>query len=180
LLQALENHVRRFFSDHEITVQTWPEGPILTVQPEFRVIRAAPGPRIGLWSYTSIGGATLQEGALEFCIHAEHADDRFVELLAMCVHYHRSEALGFGHTFPVGEPWVDGSTCDHTLVSHPYPLGPEFEICDLDEGHAYIAWLLPITAAEREFKISHGLEALESRFESEKIPYWNLQRPSVV
>jgi hypothetical protein len=97
------------------------------------VIRAAPGPRIGLWSYTSIGGATLQEGALEFCIHAEHADDRFVELLAMCVHYHRSEALGFGHTFPVGE-----------------------------------------------FKIAHGLEALERRFESEKIPYWNLQRASVV
>jgi hypothetical protein len=39
-------------------------------------------------------------------------------------------------------------------------------------------WLLPITKAEREFKVANGLEALESLFEERKLRYWDPHRPS--
>ena len=46
------------------------------------------------------------------------------------------------------------------LVSLPYPFGPELEVCQLPDGELHVLWLLPITLAEREFKVREGLEAL--------------------
>jgi hypothetical protein len=103
-----------------------------------------------------------------------------IELLAMTVHYHRSTQLGLGHTVPIGEPWQSGSACDHLLVSLPYPLGPEFEVCAPSGAHAHIFWLLPITKEERDFKASNGQESLERLFDQAKIEYWNVRRESVV
>jgi hypothetical protein len=88
--------------------------------------------------------------------------------------------LGTGHTFPIGEPLLPGSTCEYFLVSQPYPFGPELEVCNFPSGHVHILWLLPITAAEREFKVREGLEALEQRFDECALEYWNSDRASVV
>jgi hypothetical protein len=88
-------------------------------------------------------------------------------------------STGIGHTVPIGEPWVPRSTCDHLLVSLPYPFGPDLELCDWDGDHARLLWLLPITEAERDIKAEHGLEALEQRFDDAAIKYWDPARSSV-
>jgi hypothetical protein len=67
------------------------------------------------------------------------------------------------------------------LVSLPYPFGPEFEICEWGDGtHARILWLLPITAAEKDFRRTDGLEALECLFEEHAIHPADPGRASVV
>lgn len=180
MLQQIEDHVRSFFSAHPIQMRGWEVGPIRTVQPDFRVFQAGPGPRTSLWTYISIGAATLHESALEFCLFSQEPSDRMVELLAMTVHYHSSTRLGLGHTVPIGEPWQGTSLCDHLLVSLPYPLGPDFEICAHQGEHAHIFWLLPITKAERDYKATNGQESLEQLFDEGAIEYWNVRRASVV
>ncbi|MEW9337413.1 suppressor of fused domain protein [Streptomyces tanashiensis] len=88
--------------------------------------------------------------------------------------------LDVGHTVPIGRPWLDDSACDHYVVSQPYPLGPEFEICEWNGGsHARILWLLPITEAEKVFRRENGLEALEARFEEQEIDPADPKRASV-
>lgn len=108
---------------------------------------------------------------------------RAVELLAMIAYYHAgpdSQRLDVGHTVSIGEPWLPGSSCDHLLVSLPYLFGPDFELCSWRSGHARVFWLLPITAAEREFKAAHGLDELEQRFEADGLDYLNPARPSLI
>jgi hypothetical protein len=41
-------------------------------------------------------------------------------------------------------------------------------------------WLLPITGPEKDYAVTHGLEALEQLFDSNAIEYWAPDRPSVV
>jgi hypothetical protein len=44
----------------------------------------------------------------------------------------------------------------------------------------HLLWLLPITKAERDFKVERGLEALECRFDEVGLHYWEAGRDSVV
>jgi Suppressor of fused protein (SUFU) len=180
---ALEEHVRRFFGGRRIDALTWTAGPILEENPHFRVLRVAPSAPSDVWTYVSIGGWAATEAenrGTEFIICTAIEDVRAIELLAMTVFYHRGGKLGLGHTLPVGEPWVPGSVCDHLLVSLPYPFGPDLEIAHVGDRHVEFLWLLPITEAERELKVSDGLEALESRFDEVGLRYWQVDRPSVV
>ncbi|GAA1542364.1 suppressor of fused domain protein [Dactylosporangium maewongense] len=180
---ALEEHVRRFFSPRGVEVLTWEAGPIRAVNPHFRVLRVAPAEPGGLWEYVSTGGwaATAErDDGLEFVLSTPVATPWAVELLAMMVYYHRGGQLGLGHTVPIGEPWLPGSRCDHLLVSLPYPFGPELELCHVGDRHVEFLWLLPITQAERDFKLAHGQEELEQRFEAAGLRYWDVNRGSVV
>lgn len=183
LCGALEEHVRRFFAGRRIDAFTWTAGPILEENPHFRVLRVAPSAPSDVWTYVSIGGWAATEAenrGTEFIICTAIEDGRAIELLAMTVFYHRGGKLGLGHTLPIGEPWVPGSLCDHLLVSLPYPFGPDLEIAHVGDRHVEFLWLLPITEAERELKVSDGLEALESRFDEVGLRYWRVDRPSVV
>jgi hypothetical protein len=150
------------------------------------VARIGPGPRINLWTYVSLGcwRSTQTHGhGLEFVIASQDENPRMAELVAMTAYYHsgpNSQRLDHGHTLPIGEPWLPGSSCDHLLVSLPYPYGADFEICAWRDGHARMLWLLPITEAERDFKVANGMEALEQRFEDAGLRYWDSYRASVV
>jgi hypothetical protein len=180
---ALEEHVRRFFSSRRIDVLTWEAGPIRAVNPHFRALRVAPAEAGGLWQYVSTGGwaATAErDNGLEFVLSSPADTPRAVELLAMSVYYHRGGQLGLGHTVPIGEPWLPGSRCDHLLISLPYPFGPELQQCHVGDRHVNFLWLLPITKAERDFKVAHGQEALEQRFDAAGLRYWEVDRSSVV
>jgi Suppressor of fused protein (SUFU) len=180
---ALRSHIGRFFKGHRRYEYEYPHGPAGRVPPGFRVVRVAAGPKSPLNVYLSVGAweATGETGhGLEFLVAASQPEVKCVELLAMVAYYHRTEGLGVGHTFPLGYGWLGGS-CDHMLVSLPYPFGPKLEVCCLEEeGHVRFLWLLPITAAEKRFRHEHGLEALEQRFDEAKLNFAFPYRQSVV
>ena len=177
----LRRHLGTFFAGHACAEHAWRIGPALTHLPRLRVAEFAPGPRFSGWVYASLGAWEARpDPRLEFVITAPAPDLRLVELLAMTAWYHRTEGLGLGHTFPIGEPWLPGSACDSMLVSLPYPFGPSLEVCGLPDGQLRSLWLLPITPAERAFKIREGQEALEQRFDARGLEFWDPRRASVV
>ena len=182
-LPKMREHVCSFFDGHASSEDRWIEGPMAEIAPWFSVLVFAPGPRTPLWTYVSLGASTLPnptDSALEFVISTEKPTRRAVELLTIVSYYHRDYGLGVGHTAGLGEPWLPGSTCEHILVSLPYPFGPDLEICNLENQHIHFLWFLPITEAERELAVEHGLEALEQRFDAAGIRYWLPRRASAV
>lgn len=182
-LSLIEQHCKAYFKGHKCSSHQWSLGPLQDLAPWFHVLRFAPGPRTDLWVYISVGASLLGSSpgsGIEFSVTSPQESSRIVELLAMSAYYHKNHRLGLEHTLPIGESWLDGSVCDHLLVSLPYPFGPELEICSMGQSHAHIYWLLPITKAERDFKVEHGLEALEQKFESLPLEYWRSDRESAV
>jgi hypothetical protein len=182
---ALEQHVLTFFQGHVTRDAPLPEGPIHERLPGFRVVMVAPGPRLGMWTYVSIGAYQVRDGehAQEFIFVGEQDLPIHAAILTITAYYHAGPAdhrLGVGHTVPMGKPWMPGSLCNHVLVSLPYPFGPELERCEIPHGHVQFLWLLPITRAEKEFRHRENLEELERRFDEAAIEYWDPARPSVV
>jgi hypothetical protein len=171
LWTAVRQHIQQFFAGHTCVEHQWNDGPATSELPELRIAEFAPGPRTGFWVYTTLG---------EFILIAPARDQCHVELLTMAAWYHSRERLGLGHTVPIGRPWLPGSSCEHLLVSLPYPFGPELEVCCVRDCTVHVLWLLPITAAERAFKIREGLEALEQQFDERRLEYWVPDRGSVV
>src|SRR4051812_10611589 len=160
---AVSRHHHQFFAGHELVERHQVVGPIAHRVPSFFVHEIAPGPRYAGWTYASVGlwDAVHQPDGhgLEFVMTALAADERLVELVAMAAYYHAgpvTQRPEVGHTVPIGEPWLPGSSCDHLLVSVPYPFGPELESCTWQGGHARLLWLLPITEAERTYKVDAG------------------------
>jgi hypothetical protein len=184
---AVADHHHRFFTGHTITERHQLVGPVTERVPQFFGHEVGPGPRYAGWTYASVGVWDAVHGpdghGLEFLLSAAAPSERLTELLAMTAHYHAgkpTQRLDLGHTVPIGEPWLPGSSCDHLLVSQPYPYGPDLESCQWDGGHARLLWLVPITAAERDYKVEHGLEALEERLEQAEARTTDIARPSVV
>jgi len=182
---ALGQHIRGFFAGHKIAKRTWPLVPIETRIPGFFVHEIEPGPRFPGWTYVSSGcwRATAENGhGLEFVLSARNADQRHLELVSMAGYYHagpKSQRLDVGHTLPIGEPWSVPGSLDHLFVSQPYAYAPDLDGLRWQTGHARLLSLMPITAAERDFKIAHGQEALEQRLEDEAVDFLNPSRASV-
>jgi hypothetical protein len=178
----LIKHVSSYFSGHKIKVCEWTLGPILTVLPKFRILEISPGAKSPHWNYISLGAweAKSQHNRFEFVIASPESNERMLELLAMTAYYHTKHALGLGHTFPIGEPWLHNSICDHILISLPYPYGQELAVLNLETININLYWLVPITKAERDYKISKGLDPLEELFENEALEYWNPDRESLL
>jgi hypothetical protein len=180
---ATEAHVRAFFAGHEVETVAYDLGlRRRRAVPDFRILVVAPGPRSRSWAYVTVGcwSAVHADGhGHEFVMMSERREQRLLDLVAMVAFYHADHHLGLGHSLPVGEPWLPGSGCDHLLVSLPYMHGPELEECELPAGHAQVLWLLPITAAERDFRREHDTEALEQRFDDAGIDPTNPLRASV-
>lgn len=178
---SVRQHLRRFFTGHTCEEHQWTLGRAVEELPRMRVAEFAPGPRTGLWVYVTVGAWEARAvPQLEFLIAAPEQDQRHIELVTMAAWYHGRRGLGAGHTLPIGEPWLPGSACEFFLVSLPYPFGPELEVCNLPDGHLHVLWLLPITAAERGFKVREGVEALEQRFDECCLAYWAPDRASAV
>jgi hypothetical protein len=108
---------------------------------------------------------------------------RHVETLTAIAHYHATgRNVGLGDTVNIGRPWLNRSSCEYGLVSHPYLDGPEIEVCAAADSQlvTQCLWLIPITLAEREFKAKFGLELLEGRFQALNFNYADPLRTSVV
>jgi hypothetical protein len=180
---AVERHVRAFFAGHVCTARVWAPGPMQELLPDFRVIEVAPGPKSPHWTYVSAGGAVLSRPdaePLEFALVAAAANARHVEIVTMVAHYNHGIALGEAHTMPIGEPWLQGSRCDHMLLTRPEAFGEAFERVTAPDGSARILELVPITAVERDFKAAEGIAALKARLDAARAETWRPDRPSVV
>jgi hypothetical protein len=135
-----------------------------------------------MWAYaTCCMSQPGEENALELHLlgASREGEESLVELMTAIAHYHRAgHQLGLGHTVNFGRPWLPGSRCVYGLVSLPYLDGPALEW--LEAPRVRFLWLVPITAAELEFKKRFGLEALEQRFEEQQFDFSDPKRPSVV
>ena len=138
----------------------------------------------GMWTYADLlDVAPDGRAAIGTAFVSPVQSERHVELLTVVAHYHRTGAsLGLGHTVNFGGPWLPRSNCEHGLISLPYLDGPRLEEFHPQAGGGRVEclWLVSITRGERQFKIDHGLEALERRFEAAKFNYLDPRRASVV
>ena len=183
--RALQLHLTELFPGTGATLFPPAAGPIQTLVPNLHILRLAQQGTGQLYATAGLWDATQRHGhGLEFVLDAPTRDDEIhVDTLTMVAYYHASggdHALDHGHTVPIGRPWLPGSSCDHLLISLPYPWGPDLEDCDVPGGHARVLWLLPITEAEKRFRHSHGLEALEQHFEDSGIIPTDPYRKSVM
>jgi Suppressor of fused protein (SUFU) len=195
---SLRAHVLAFFAGRrvdELRLDDLPfdTTPLRHALPALRLVRVAPSSSDG-WVYTTLGlwkvtvGERDRHGLQEFVLGGSTDSVDHLRILAMTANYHAdpAERLGVGHTLPIGQLWTPGATCDHLLVSRPYPWGRALEICPLGNDHVHFLWLLPITRAERDFKAERdargddGLEALERLFDDAAIEWWRPNRESVV
>jgi len=140
--------------------------------------------RRGIAAVATVGMSKPSDSAIEVHVllrreELEAAFPAVAEVLAAASYYHRTaQPLGLGHTVNIGRPIVAGSSCDYGLLSLPYLDGPKLEW--MEAPRTRCLWFIPITLSEREFKKSHGLEALEDLFEETGFNYLDLMRPSVV
>lgn len=183
IYEALDRHVRKFFEGHRVETRRWKESLPGGVPDDFRVLEVAPKEPGGVWIYLSVGtweNEHRDRCSFEFLIIAPEPSEVPVQLLTMSAHYDRFEHLDVGHAFPIGQPWLPGSSADWMLVSLPYPFGPKLEVAWIGEKHVRYLWLLPITDAERAYRMKFGLDALEDEFEAKAVEYWRVDRRSVV
>jgi hypothetical protein len=110
------------------------------------------------------------------------ADEARVETLSMVAHLHANPRyrIRLGKVLDIGRPWVGGSSCDHLLVSLPYPYRPAFEHFCVGAMPVRIAWLMPITRTEAAFARANSVELLEQRLEQAGIMYDDPGRRAVV
>jgi hypothetical protein len=178
-LAAIGAHYRRMWGAAEV-VSRLPRGPVAELPAGFVVHGIRRGDE--MMAYCTVGMSEASDDEpLELHLLAPPAAEPhdLVELLHAVAHYHRTgHRLGLGHSVSFGRPYVAGSTCEFGLISLPYLDGPRLEWMDAPEVR--FLWLLPITAAEREYKKQHGTEALEQRLEAGPVNYLDPRRRSLV
>jgi hypothetical protein len=160
----------------------WRLGPVEQLPPNFGVLVFKPGLHRKMWTYATCGMSQQSDAVpLELHLFSPIQAEAHVELLTVIAHFHATGAcLDVGHTVNFGRPWLPQSKCDHGLISLPYLDGPKLEWLALPERRIRFLWLVPITVDELRFKKTHGLEALENRFEERQFNYLDPARSSVV
>ncbi|MEM7478604.1 MAG: suppressor of fused domain protein [Planctomycetota bacterium] len=176
MADVIRTHIEGFWPDNLAEYFSWELGPIKSLAPDFRVCRVSPKSPNEPWTYVSIGASAreLEEYSLEFVLRTAFEDPLFLEVLAMVTHYHLSSEQPFdlGSLINFGRPWAKDSSCDHFLVSLPYPLGPKLEWLhdeQMPKSNVRFLWLMPIYANEAAFARTKGAEALEDLFEEHEI-----------
>ena len=182
---GIKAHISKNWPDAEQELFSWTVGGIVQSNPDFRVCRIAPSGANKSWIYVSIGASkyiNTKGEHLEFCLLSPKDGPEHIETLAMVAHYHSNPSfrLELGSVVEIGDGWVEGSKCDHLLVSLPYFKGPAFEQCSINNHLIRMLWLVPITRQEFTYLQQNGLEALESEFEEKKIRITDPFRESVI
>ena len=179
-LRSIREHYQRLWGSFDEL--EWSKGPVQQLPDGFRILEFAPSNRLPLFTFATCGMSEADDTERVECfLLSPSSEQSHCELLTVVAWYHRTNArLGCGHTVNFGRPWFPDSLCDHGLFSLPYLHGPELEILEVDGRRTQFLWLIPITAEERAFKVEHGLEALEERFESSGFDYADPRRRSVV
>lgn len=175
-------HLQRYFAVHAASTYQGP--PLVPTLPDFTVAEFDPGPRIEFPVYATLGLSRLasdEQEAIELVLVAPDSDMVHVETLAALASFVATgKDYGEGTCFNIGRGWVNGSQADHAMVSLPYPFGPDLEFACHQDRHCRVLWLLPITRADKEYRIQQGQEALEQAFDAAGLRYWEPHRASVI
>jgi suppressor of fused protein SUFU len=183
---GIRRHYETVWDADRIDEVHWTPGPVATRLPQLHIVKVKPRDQESFWTFATIGAwqATAKEPAgLEFIATAQGESAAVMLHLVQTAFYHAGspeQRLGAGHTVPLGEGWTEGSPLDHVLISLPYLWGPRLEHCALGDRHIQVLWVLPIHSSELQYKVKHGLEALERLFEERSIDYLDPFRPAVV
>ncbi|WBA41721.1 suppressor of fused domain protein [Hymenobacter canadensis] len=161
----------------------WRAGPVEKLHPYFYVLEFAPSGGKSTWTYCTVGMSLdrLSESRIELFVLSPRQDESLAELLLSCASFHRNDApLDLNHTVNIGRPWLADSCCDYAFISLPYLHGEALELFDFASVTTHCYWLIPITEAERDYKIQHGAEALEQLFEQQELDYLNPKRSCLI
>jgi len=178
-------HYKAVWPDRNVVDAHWTPGSIAQRLPSLHIAKIAPSSTQSMWTFATIGASDVapsEPTGLEFVAVAKSDSAAVLMRLGWIAWYHAGppeNRLGAGHTVPIGEGWVDGSPLDSILLTLPYLWGPRLEHCSIGHRHIQVLWALPIHQSERDFKIAHGLEALEQRFEEEHVDFLDPFRPPV-
>jgi len=180
--QDLNLHYERYFGIKG-TKYVWPKDPHQKMHPEFYVLVFAPNNIHQMWIYCTVGMSLFRDdnNLIELFIFSPQQDDSIVELLTVAASYHISNTpLNIHHTFNIGRPWLNESNCEHCFISLPYLDGERLEIFQYQDKQVHCYWLIPITEAEKNYKIKFGYEALEQLFENSSLDYLKVGRKSLI
>lgn len=188
LRRQVVNHLARFSIDGNVVQEELGHGPILESLPGFNIAKLrfrASGAAWEAWIYCTVGVFMVnahEHIKQEFFVVSPVENFTHVGTLTMLANYHADpeHRLRIGDIVGIGDAWLPGSSCDHLLVSLPYPFGREFEWLGLGDTCVRFLWAMPITVREAAFADIHGYEELESRFDSAGINYLDPNRESVV
>ena len=162
---------------------TLDKGPKEKLHPSFFVLEFPPNNRHNMFCYCTLGMSVdrLDDNKIELLVYSPKSAASLVELLTYCASYHRNKApLNIHHTVNIGQPWLDGSKCDHAFISLPYLDRQDLELFNLQGSNIHCYWLIPITEKERDYKMKNGAEALEHLFEDKHLDYLNPLRACLV
>jgi hypothetical protein len=150
---------------------------------DFYVLEFKPNKIHEFWTYCSVGMSLEREdyNLIELFIFSPRQDLGQVELITVCADYHQNGLpLNLNHTINIGRPWIDNSECEYGFISLPYLDGSALELFEFKGRIFKCYWLIPITKKERNYKITHGSEALEQLFEETNFQYLNPQRKCLI
>jgi hypothetical protein len=150
-----------------------------SVNPEFQVLEFPPRPARRVWIYATLGmsipNPAVKSYGIEVHLLSPIQHTGHVELLtALAFFHHTGRRLDFGSTVNLGRPWLPQSACSYGLLAAPYLDVRSVEWVPSREVRCL--WLVPITAAERDFWRHHGVAALEKAFE--QAPAFNYLDPT--
>jgi hypothetical protein len=182
--QAILQHIQGFWPNSTIAEEAWPDGPIKENVPGLRVLRVNSKTPERPVIYVTNGCFLVEPTHIrhEFFLISARQESQHVETLTMLTNFHADKRyrLDVGSVVNIGGPWMQDSSCDHLLISIPYPYGPKLEWLKLPDICIRFLWALPITPREAAFIELNGSSALEERFETAKLDYIDPSRSSTV
>jgi len=187
---ALRKHINSIWPENVKEEYVHKEGPMRIMLPNWRVIEIAPMKAKDPWVYVSLGAWEVTKDelyesgryGLDFLITSPERNLRHIKTLATVAVYHSEPKtrINLQHVIDIGEPRIEGSKCDHFLVSLPHLFPPEIETILVNDIYISFWWLLPITKKEADYAEKHGVEALEEIFEKKRINTVDVKRKSAV
>ena len=179
--EIIEAHYREIWKT-DFKVCDFSKGPVNQLPADFAILEFAPHSGRSMWTYATRCMSTAKdEKSIELHMFSSIQSQEIVEILFATAHFHHTVTkLDVGHTVYFGRPWLENSECDYGLVSVPYLDGPNLETMSSGSTRLYFYWMIPVTKAEVAFKKAHGLEALESKFESLSFDYSDPHRSSAI
>lgn len=171
-----------FESPRQYNRLVWHKGPMIAAHPDFCILEFPPTGDRAHWVYATCGMSANGTRPIELHLFSANRDDLLAEILTAAAYYHlhAPHQLDVGHTIYFGRPWKPGSQCTYGLISLPYLDGPALENSRHNGVSLKYYWLIPITEQERHYKMTRGLEALETAFEQTSFNYLDPERAEVV